>query len=258
MTPREVLEVAVPAAGLAVVFLWRRRALRGTDPLGPRATAPFGDTTPALAVACAAYLAVLFGFRTAADALGLDVQGRTFAFAAVHLVFALALLRPALRAAGTPTLPRAHEAAAGLLGGLATFGIVAVVGLALQAAYAAAGAPLPEQEVVRAARDPSALVVSFLSAGVLAPFAEEVFWRGILLPSLLRGAPERAALLAQALAFGAVHVAGAAPSAWPLALPLAVVGWAAGWLLVRTRSLAAAALLHAAFNLLHLLFLRSA
>ena len=84
--------------------------------------------------------------------------------------------------------------------------------------------------------------------------AEEVFYRGILLPALARAMPLRRALVVQALLFGFVHV-WQVPAAWPLSLALALVGWAAGWLYVRTGSLGAAILLHAVFNALQLALL---
>ena len=85
-----------------------------------------------------------------------------------------------------------------------------------------------------------------------------MFWRGIALPAFLAVAPARTALAIQALAFGAMHVVQAPPSYWPLAIPLAVVGWMAGWIYLRTASLGAAVLLHAVFNGLNLAFLRMA
>ena len=158
-------------------------------------------------------------------------------------------------------LPAARrQAIVGVVAGLSTFGLAMVVGLLLQWAYGALGVPLPEQDVVRHAKDAEGLaaVGAFVVAVVLAPFAEEVFWRGIVLPAALRVAPPRTALLLQAAVFGGMHVDFGLPIMWPLAIPLALVGWLAGWLYLRTASLGAAVLLHAVFNALNFAFLRVA
>jgi len=254
------LSWAVTVAGILAASAWAVAARRGRDPLGPRPEARFGDTSVPLAAAIAAYAVALFAFPPASSALGLTRPEEIVAFALMNLVFAVALLGPARRAAPAATLPIPRQAVSGVVGGLATFGLAMVVGLLLQSVYVALGAPLPEQEVVRHARESEgpAGVAALAAAAVLAPFSEEVFWRGILLPSLLRFAPARTALLAQALAFGALHVQSGRPETWPLAIPLALVGWLAGWLYLRTASLGAAVLLHAVFNALNLAFLRLA
>ena len=62
--------------------------------------------------------------------------------------------------------------------------------------------------------------------------------------------------MAQAILFGAVHFLSRPLNELPLAVPLAVVGWCAGWVALRTRSLLPAVLVHATFNGLNLVFLR--
>jgi uncharacterized protein len=91
------------------------------------------------------------------------------------------------------------------------------------------------------------LLAFALCAIVLAAFAEEVFFRGILLPFAARVVGIRAGLVVQAVMFAAVHLIGD-PGIWPLAVPLAVVGWVCGWLYVRTGSLAVPIVAHATFN----------
>lgn len=239
---------------------WAVAARRGRDPLGPPPEARFGDTSLPLFVAVVAYVVATMSFPPAAAALGLSRPEAIVAFSLMNLAFALALLGPARRASPPSALTLPRQAVAGVVGGLATFGLAAVAGLLLQAAYDAVGVPLPEQDVVRHAREAEGLVGAgaLVAAAVLAPFSEEVFWRGIALPAALRVATPRAALLLQAGAFGAMHVVQSPPQFWPLAIPLALVGWLAGWLYLRTASLGAAVLLHAVFNALNLAFLRSA
>ena len=59
--------------------------------------------------------------------------------------------------------------------------------------------------------------------------------------------PVRTALVVQAAVFGLIHFLGR-PEMLPLAVPLMVAGWGFGWVRVRTGSLWAAVVAHAAFN----------
>jgi membrane protease YdiL (CAAX protease family) len=127
------------------------------------------------------------------------------------------------------------------------------IGHAITTAYDLIGRKLPEQAIVEEARRASGgdALVYLLGAVVIAPFAEEVFFRGILLPAVSRATGVRTALALQAVLFGLIHVQGAW-STWPLAIPLAVLGWCAGFVYLRTGSLAVPVLLHATFNALNL------
>lgn len=89
----------------------------------------------------------------------------------------------------------------------------------------------------------------FLSAGVLAPLAEEVFFRGIMQSSLRRVtvSPWLAVTITSVL-FGLVHV-GAEPAAVP---SLVILGMVLGYNYERTGRLLAPILLHAFFNIANL------
>jgi membrane protease YdiL (CAAX protease family) len=131
------------------------------------------------------------------------------------------------------------------------------LGHAIQAVYDHFGRPVPRQEIVDQALGAHGLevIVFAVSAIVLAPFSEEVFFRGTLLPAIGRSiGPHRANLL-QAMIFGAIHIVDR-PEQWPLAIPLALVGWCAGWIYLRTASLAAPILLHATFNAINFAAMR--
>jgi membrane protease YdiL (CAAX protease family) len=89
-----------------------------------------------------------------------------------------------------------------------------------------------------------ALMIS--AAVVVAPVAEEVVFRGILLPGLARHMRTQSALIVSAALFGLFHV----PSHGIGAIMPGLLGLVFGWARLRTGSLAAPILLHAANNLL--------
>jgi len=216
----------------------------------PRPTEPLPDTLLPCAVAMllwvvAVVVAVLWLGRNGGEPS--LVAGLT-ATAGVNLVIALGLLPHARHAAGV-AIRRTRLAGAGITTGLAAFAAVHVTGIVLILVYAALGHELPTQEVVETVRGAAGaeLVLAAVAAIVIAPFAEEVFFRGILLPAFGRFVPVRQAVLLQALIFGLFHFPGDLDRL-PLALPLALVGLFAGWLYVRTRSILAVTLLHATFN----------
>jgi len=79
------------------------------------------------------------------------------------------------------------------------------------------------------------------TAGLLAPIAEELVFRGFLLPLLQPRLGRVASLAATSLLFGLGH-------GLPYALPLTALGAFFGWLVQRHRSLLPAMLAHAIFN----------
>ena len=235
-------------AGLVAAGWIGVREWAGRSALGARSTADLPDTRFALMAAFLIWVPAQIALGVWFQSSAVAPATRLIAVSLVHVALALALLKIALRGA-RPLVGAGTATGAGLLGGLAVYGVVALVSIGLVEAYAAAGAEVPQQDVVgmfRAA-SPAARVVMMGTTVLLAPFAEEVFYRGILLPALARAMPLRSALVAQALVFGFVHF-WAVPAAWPLSIAIAVVGWGAGWLYVRTGSLGAAIVLHATFN----------
>ncbi len=83
----------------------------------------------------------------------------------------------------------------------------------------------------------------FVVAVVVAPLAEEVFFRGLLLPALLRHVPNAWwPILISAVGFGFIH---AQPQD---VAPLIALGVAFGYVRVRYDSLSACILMHALFN----------
>lgn len=77
--------------------------------------------------------------------------------------------------------------------------------------------------------------------------AEELFFRGLLLPGLARRIDPRIALALSALLFGVIHVS-------PLAIVYATLaGLALGWVRLRTGSVVACVAMHGAFNAMPIL-----
>ncbi len=91
--------------------------------------------------------------------------------------------------------------------------------------------------------DPWTAALVFLSAVVLAPIAEEVLFRGLLLPHLGRSLPPFTAIYLGALLFGLLHVSHGVMLIGPL-----VLGALLGWARLRSRGLLAPILLHVSFN----------
>lgn len=92
-------------------------------------------------------------------------------------------------------------------------------------------------------RDPSQLVAGLLAIVVLAPLGEEILFRGLILGTLGRSMRAMTAIVVTGLLFGLTHLA-----PW-LLLPISVLGIVLGILVWLTRTLTAAWIGHALFNL---------
>lgn len=135
---------------------------------------------------------------------------------------------------------------------LPTLGVYAALALpwwGLFVAYvrtlAATGAPAAAQPQLRYLADADfgrpVTWLFVLGTVVAAPVAEELVFRGFLLPALRPRLGAKGAVAATALAFGLVHPL-------PLALPAALLGAGFGWLAMRSGSLLPAILAHAVHN----------
>ena len=249
--------------GSAVVAIhaWLRR--RGRDPLGPHPRGELPDTALALAVCLLLWMAA----QVFLPAFPPEVQigalnGRTMTVLVVtgtHLVLALVVLRTALSGTLRPTTSVTRRVTVGLLVAVSFLAAQIVYGIVLDFVYAKLHLELPVQDIVEESRMAVGAdhVVRVICAIALAPFAEEVFFRGILFPAAARALGREQGLLLQAAAFGLIHCVNQW-AAWPLAIPLAALGWIAGWLYLRTGSLAVPILMHAAFNAFNYAALRMA
>ncbi|MBI4577821.1 MAG: CPBP family intramembrane metalloprotease [Planctomycetes bacterium] len=129
---------------------------------------------------------------------------------------------------------------------LPVLGAVALVNLA---GLDALGVEVTRQQAVVAIegeRDPALVATFVLAAGVVAPFAEEVFFRGALYPALRRRLGVAAAVTVDAAAFALVHQA---PSQ---AVPLFAIGVVLAVLRERSGGIVAPVVFHAAHNALNL------
>ena len=93
---------------------------------------------------------------------------------------------------------------------------------------------------------PAEIVIAFVLVGVVAPFVEEITFRGILFPSLKASWGTTPALLVSGAAFGIVHLQ---PT---IAVPLAIIGIGLAAIFLRTRSLWSAIIAHCAYNMVSL------
>lgn len=107
----------------------------------------------------------------------------------------------------------------------------------------------PQQEVVRAIERSSTLgqVLGALAVVTLAPLAEELLFRGLLLRGLLRRMGAVTAAMISGAVFAVSHLVD--PNAAPFLAPLMLVGVVSAIRAIRTGELSQSVLLHAGFNL---------
>lgn len=216
----------------------------------------------ALWIGVLGYPVVLFTTLLAASGIGDEPALRTLVFGLLHTglaVGAWTVLRAgsADRVRGPERARVARLSAAGLAGAAGAIGFAGWLGIAVVQTYAAFGAEPPGQAVASAVADAEGwrLGVYLLLAVVLAPVAEELLFRGVLLSRLLLAVGHHRALLLQAVVFGLWHFL-ADVTLWPLAVPLMAVGWWCGVVRLRTGSIVPAIVAHMLFNAAGVLQLR--
>ncbi len=261
--------VAVGAAVTAVLSYLYFARRRGMDALGPRPAGSFPDTFPAFA---AAFLLWVIGGTFAATAVE-GLVSRLLVITSVHVGIAV-VLWPIVAGGGLVSRIRVpRRVLTGLLGGVVIFGFTLALTALIAWTYARLGHPIPQQPVVEILSQVEGLewCIIAVCATAGAPLAEEIVYRGALLSALANrspgpppiGSPPRRpasgfpplfrmsftrANTIQAIVFGLMHVSSA--DTLVLAIPLALVGAALGWLYHRTGSLVTAIVAHAVFNAL--------
>jgi membrane protease YdiL (CAAX protease family) len=95
--------------------------------------------------------------------------------------------------------------------------------------------------------DPASAPFLAVAAVTIGPFFEELLFRGLLQPLLVRDTGAPAGIVLAALPFALLHGPEYAWS-WRHILLIAVAGSAFGWKRLRTRSTGAAVVMHAAYN----------
>jgi ABC-2 type transport system permease protein len=120
------------------------------------------------------------------------------------------------------------------------FNVVANVVVAILEAIGQAPEPPPVDRAI-AMLDPFLVV---LATVLVAPVAEELFFRGVVFNAWLREAGRRWAYLGSAALFAAIHVSIAT------VVPIFLLGLTLAWIYERTRTLLAPIVVHATFNAL--------
>lgn len=134
-------------------------------------------------------------------------------------------------------------AAAAAQVGVVLYGIVATV--------VAGGAP--DQDLDALFNNPAVLPLTGFATVIVAPFAEEIFFRGFIFPGLLRPFGVVGAMLASGLLFGIFHITDVGTIG--LVLPFGAIGVLFAWLYYRSGSLWTAIFAHATFNAVSFVFL---
>jgi len=211
-------------------------------------------TGPALAafsaVAAGAYFAVSRWGPLGPAQGPLDALGRAAGLAAAFMIPPIAYLRLAGGRAIRIWAPRAglrRDIAAGLVMGLllaSMNGMAIALGVQELPSRARSGLELATWR----AGTPGELAMVLLAVGVVAPVAEEVFFRGVLYPSLRRSMPVVPSIVLTSAAFGATHLEA-------LRTRAALLGVLAAILVEYTGSLVPAILAHAGVNVSFVLFL---
>ncbi len=125
----------------------------------------------------------------------------------------------------------------------------ALINLAVEAV---SGSPLGGEQAVAGLAEQIPFASALLAVAVLAPFAEELFFRGAVLNAWEREHGTSRAVIGSALLFALVHIVGGTALA---VAQVFLLGLVLGVVYVRTRSLPAVVGLHGAFNLASILAL---
>jgi uncharacterized protein len=130
----------------------------------------------------------------------------------------------------------------GIGGYLVATPIVIVVSLLNEQIWKGQGGSNPILQIVLEGKEPTALLLFFLTAAVAAPLFEEFLFRGFLLPSLTRYVPVWGSIGLSGLLFGVAHLS------FSEIIPLTTLGIILGVVYTRTRNLLAPMLLHSLWN----------
>jgi membrane protease YdiL (CAAX protease family) len=231
-----------------------------------RPSLPFRGPSPVLAFAAVVVVTLLATLVTLAPlaALGVDPGGplATAVSLGVTTVVFVAVVRVLVVGTGALTWtemgfsrPPAGIAADLATGALLALPVVVVELLLVSLMVPFAGtpaSPLPPATSILA------LGFNLLSAAVLAPLGEEIFFRGYTTTAWTRAVGARGAIIRGALFFSFAHIATLFATSFQTGLAAAVsqyvallpAGLALGWVFLRRRSIWAAIGLHGAYNAL--------
>ena len=161
-----------------------------------------------------------------------------FVYIIFRLLFTLRYGRPALPSLGW--VPSRFRLSWAVGGGIALAFVVAVLAAALKT-------PKVDSPIEAMMKSPILLTLFSIMAITLAPFFEELVFRGFLQPLLTRTFGIWAGIALTAILFGGLH----APEyqfAWQYAAAVSVVGAVLGWVRVRAQSIIPSTVMHGAYN----------
>lgn len=130
----------------------------------------------------------------------------------------------------------------GLGGYVVAIPLVFLVSVINQQLWQGKGGSNPLLLLALESQDKITLLIFFVTASILAPFYEEIMFRGFLLPSLTRYVSVTGAIIISGLIFALAHLSLAE------VLPLTVLGILLGVVYTRSRSLFASILVHSLWN----------
>lgn len=156
------------------------------------------------------------------------------------LIFAAAFLNAKGRSIGLGVPTSGAQLALGVGAGL----LLVLVADIVTAGQAKVVGPHPEAvaEILKTHKGAVNFLFDFASVGVIAPFAEELLFRGVIFAGLAQRLPLGWAAAVSGLIFGAAHL-----DPWSI-VPLAIVGTGLALLYRRTGSLWPNIIAHATFN----------
>lgn len=132
--------------------------------------------------------------------------------------------------------------------GTVVMGIVGGLVLATLVELAELFLPMPKSLPIDALfKSPLLAYVTSIFGVLVAPLFEEIYFRGLMFPSLREGLGELAAIFITAAAFALLHGSQVAFS-WAALLPLFVVGLVLTWIRAQLKSVAASWTMHVTYN----------
>ena len=161
-----------------------------------------------------------------------------FVYVIFYAVFRLRYDRPALSSLGW--VPSSFRLSWAVGAGIVLAFLVALLAAAVKT-------PKVQSPIESLMKSPILLSCFGIMAVTVAPFFEELFFRGFLQPLLTRSFGVWTGILATALLFGSLH----APEyqfAWQYAAAVSLVGVALGWVRMRARSIIPSTVMHGAYN----------
>ena len=250
--------------GLATACGYQVLERRARDAAAYRGPAPllvFGSYF--FAMALVGFLVSVSGLIDAEDALGFLLIGSLQAIAYAVVVYLLVVRTDSLawRQMGWPTWSPSEGGIARAIGIAVTVMLPVTFGLlflgGILSRLLGVGAP----DVLPTADSPASALMVALSAALIIPVGEELFFRGFVLTAWSRDLGERAALARSALFFALIHIVNISTDSFTEGLSQALLqtavilplGFVLGWLFLRYGIVAAIAA-HVTYNSL-LLFL---